>query len=335
MSKIKLTEYFQAVERRFNNLGPEDGSRFQIMVQGRVIEMRFLLAEHARTVASYLLPPVPQQETVPDAVFYYWTDDCTVYMPPDSKGVTAVWQSRDDTGYLRVTSNFEMIGTDTLRNVYYHCRQPLEQEDYMIHGHSMAPVFGRWAIRDSLLLLHSACIGVDRKGVMLCARAGGGKSTLAISCLLGGFDFVSDDYILVNQKGPLKAMPLYRVIGINQDMAAILKPDMPVMRTEPKRNNKLYLDASGCEIREELPVGAIIYPNPCDVSEPVLRPAAPGPVLSKVLETSARNMRVFRDPEPYRIMAARLSGLPVYEFLLTRDLEANREVLKHFIQNRL
>ena len=335
MGKTKLTDYFQAVDRHFQKLGPEENASVQILVQGQVIELRFLTEENAKTVACYLNVPVVSGVEKPDAVFYYWVEDCTAFMPPDSKDVTAVWQSRDETGYMRVSTNFEMIGVDTARNCYYHCRQPMDYDDYVIHGHSMASVFGRWAIQNGLLLLHSACVGVDGKGVILSARGGGGKSTLAISCLLGGFDFVSDDYILVNQKGPMKAMPLYKVIGINQDMAAILKPDMPVLRTEPRRGDKLYLDASGCEIKEELPVHAIIFPHPCDAEEPLIRPTAPGPVLSKVLDTTAKNMRVFRDPEPYRIMAARLNGLPVYEFCLTRDLERNREYFRDFIKNLL
>lgn len=199
----------------------------------------------------------------------------------------------------------------------------------------MAPTFARWAIKNDLLLLHSACVGLDGKGVMISARGGGGKSTLAVSCLLGGFDFVSDDYILVNQEGPMRAMPLYRIVGLNQDMAEILKPDMPVIRTEPRRNDKLYLDAGACDIKKELSVQAIIYPNPCNAKEPRLRLAPPGPVLTKIMETSARNMRIMREIEPYRIMAARLNALPVYEFLLTADLNVNREFLREFIIKEL
>ena len=335
MSKMRVTDFFQAVDRRFDKLGPEEGSSFQTIVQGKVIEQRFLTRENADCVASYLITPVLKEYRQPDAVFYYWTEDCSVFKPSGTDGAKGVWISSDDTGYMRVTSDQEMLGTDLLRSRYYHCRKPVAETDYMIHGHSMAPIFGRWAVQNDLLLLHSACVGTEGKGVMIAARAGGGKSTLAISCLLGDFDFVSDDYILVTQTGPLRAMPLYKVIGINQDMAAILKPDLPVMRIEPKRENKLYLDASKFTFREELPVGAIIYPDACGAETPVIRKAAAGPVLAKLIDSSAKNIQTFRDPEMYRIMAERLLNIPVYEFLLSRDLFRNRDVLKEFIRSQI
>ena len=130
-------------------------------------------------------------------------------------------------------------------------------------------------------------------------------------------------------------MPLYKVIGINQDMAAILKPNLPVMRIEPKRENKLYLDASKFTFREELPVGAIIYPDACGAETPVIRKAAAGPVLAKLIDSSAKNIQTFRDPFMYRIMAKRLMNVPVYEFSLSRDLFRNRDVLKEFIRSQI
>ena len=335
MSKMRVTDFFQAVDRRFDKLGPEEGASFQTIVQGKVIEQRFLTKENADGVAKYLITPILTEYRQPDAVFYYWTEDCSVYRPSGTEGAEGVWISSDDTGYLRVTTDREMLGTDFVRSRYYHCRKPISGTDYMIHGHSMASIFGKWAVRNDLLLLHSACVGTEGKGVMIAARAGGGKSTLAISCLLGDFDFVSDDYILVTQTGTLKAMPLYKVIGINQDMAAILKPDLPVMRIEPKRENKLYLDASKFTFREELPVNAILYPNACGAETPVIRKTAKGQVLAKLIDSSTKNIQTFRDPEMYRIMAERLMNIPVYEFLLSRDLFRNRAVLKEFIQSQI
>lgn len=335
MTKKRVIDFLEAVDRRFFKFGPEEGASLQIDIYGSTVELRFLTREHAETVTSYLLFPVLKEYREPDSIFYYWTEDCKGYIPADASDQKGIWQGRDETGYFRIIPDFEMIGFDYVRNRYYHCRVPEDYDDYVIHGHSMAPTFSRWALRNGYLLLHSACVGMEGKGVMISARGGGGKSTLAVSCLLDGFDFVSDDYILVNQKGPMFAKPLYKIIGLNQDMAAILKPDMPIVRTEPRRGNKLYLDAGGYEIKKELPVQAVIYPNPCKAETPLLRRTSPGPVLTKVMETSARNMRVFRETEPYRLMAARLKDLPVYEFLLTEDLNKNREYLKEFIIKEL
>ncbi|MBR0138917.1 MAG: hypothetical protein IJM17_01370 [Firmicutes bacterium] len=330
-----LSDFFKTLDAHFEALGPEEGSSIKIRVRGKLIELRFLLAEHARCVSSYLLPAPEDTDEEPDAVFHYWTEHCSAFVPKGHEGETAVWQSRDETGYFRVIPELEMFGVDKARDRYYHCRTPIDYDDYTIHGHSMASTFTRWAINNGHLLLHSACVGAEGKGLMISARGGGGKSTLAITALLTGLDFVSDDYILVNQQGPMRAFPLYRVVGLNPDMAAILKPDMPVLRTEPRRGDKLYLDASAYDIKPSLPVNGILFPNPCKAKEPLIRRSPAGPVLAKVIDSTARQMRVFRDPEPYRVMASRLSGLPVYEFLLTEDLYINCEYLKEFMKKEL
>jgi len=186
-----------------------------------------------------------------------------------------------------------------------------------------------------MLLLHSACVGVNGKGVMISARGGEGKSTLAVSCLLGGFDFVADDALLVNQEGPLKAMPIYRTVGLNQDMNRLLKPDMPVVYVDPKRNDKLLLDASRFKFKEQLPVHAILYPRVTDASVPSIKKIGSGAVLAKLIDSTATLIGVFRDPELYRLMAQRLLGVPVYEIMLTNDLVLNREFLKKYIMEEL
>ena len=333
--KTLLTDYFKAVDRQFASLRSGDDATIQTKLCDYIIEMRFLQKEYAECVKKYLFTPVLDKFVKPDAVLSYWTDDIKTYSPAGTEGITAVWKSTDKNGELLINPVMGMFGIDYERERYYQCREPFDDTDYIIHGHSMAPLLSRWAIRNDLLFLHSACIGVDGKGVMLSARGGGGKSTLAVSCMGNGFDFVSDDYIVVNQKGPLVAKPVYSVIGINQDVAAVLKPQLPILRTEPKRGDKLYLKAPDDLIKDSLPVNAIISPNVCDAEKPEIVRTDPGPVLVRVIETSAKNMQSFRDSNVYRTIAQRLMGVPVYEFRLTRDLFKNRDYLRDFIIKEL
>jgi hypothetical protein len=48
-----------------------------------------------------------------------------------------------------------------------------------------------------LVSLHAACVGTSKRGVLLMGASGSGKSTVALQCLLQGFDFVSEDSTLV------------------------------------------------------------------------------------------------------------------------------------------
>lgn len=48
-----------------------------------------------------------------------------------------------------------------------------------------------------LVPLHAACVGLDGRGILLMGSSGAGKSTVALQCLLEGFDFLSEDSVFV------------------------------------------------------------------------------------------------------------------------------------------
>jgi HPr Serine kinase C-terminal domain len=48
-----------------------------------------------------------------------------------------------------------------------------------------------------LASLHGACVGMGDCGVLLMGDSGAGKSTVALQCLLEGFDFLSEDSVFV------------------------------------------------------------------------------------------------------------------------------------------
>ena len=331
---MALSNFFLNLDQKILSKAEGGFTSFRIEVAGQVIEQRFVSEEHANTVKPFFAGTITEEKE-PDAVFYFWTDNVNDYLPKGTENVDAVWRSRDDTGYLRITPDYEVTGIDYQRNIFYYCRHPDSGSESILYGHAMVVIFGQWARQNGMLLLHSACVGCGGKGIMLSARGGGGKSTLAVSCLLDGMDFVSDDYILVNQEGPLRAMPLYRTVSLNQDMEALLKPGLPVIRIDRSRNDKLMMDASSYEFRDSLPVSAIVYPNLTDDEFPSIGPASRGSVLVKIIDSTASQLGVFRDPEPYRMMSQRLMDIPVFEIKLCKDLQKNVQCLRNFIAEEI
>jgi hypothetical protein len=51
-----------------------------------------------------------------------------------------------------------------------------------------------------LVPLHAACVGLQGRGILLMGSSGAGKSTVALQCLLEGFDFLSEDSVFVAPK---------------------------------------------------------------------------------------------------------------------------------------
>jgi hypothetical protein len=48
-----------------------------------------------------------------------------------------------------------------------------------------------------LVSLHAACVGIGGRGVLMMGSSGAGKSTVALQCLLNGFEFLSEDSVFV------------------------------------------------------------------------------------------------------------------------------------------
>jgi hypothetical protein len=58
-------------------------------------------------------------------------------------------------------------------------------------------VFTLAARAQGLVSLHAACVGRGGRGVLLMGPTGAGKSTLALQCLVCGFDFLSEDSLFM------------------------------------------------------------------------------------------------------------------------------------------
>jgi len=79
------------------------------------------------------------------------------------------------------------------------------------------------ADRPELSMIHAGTVGGDRRGALLVAGTGGGKSTLTLACTLRGLRFLSDDFALVDvASGEL--VPFPRAVRLRR-AACELVPD--------------------------------------------------------------------------------------------------------------
>ncbi|WP_141500881.1 hypothetical protein [Paenibacillus luteus] len=339
--KATISSFFENVNKRILKKNGILYKNMQIGLAGKVLEIRYWDDIEVSLIRSSLLGRVlsKEQHVVPDAVIWCYTDDINIYIPDTFRdkpllegAITDVYQGKDTTGCIKVTRSTEMEGADYIRKTYYFCRQAGTDYDDCMLGHPLIRCFYFWAEQESLLILHSAAVGFNHKGVLISARGGAGKSTLSVSCLLEGLDFVADDYVMMREVGERKALPLYTMVGLNSDMYQILKPNMPVIKTEEKRNGKKFFDASAYPFQEELPIKAILCPTVTEGSEPMIVPTDRGSVLVKLVHSSVSQIGGRRDTEMVKRMMDRLKDLPVYEFRLSKDLKKNVTVLQHFME---
>lgn len=319
--------FFKALDGRLEqNL--QNKYRFWIKVCGYVIEFRFPSKEHAELIERRLVGQICYEENNSDAVFQFWTADYASYIGEENAAKR--FEYEDENGYLRSVANKSLLGVDLSNKMFYYCRHELNSDPYWEQL-----LFYRWARAADMMLIHGAVVGVNGKGALITAQGGGGKSTLSVSCMLAGMDFVADDYFLVNRHGALQAFPLYKIVKLHVDMAARIKPNLPVVWRDDSRNGKQTLDVSGCRICSMLPIHAIVLPRITENEQPEILETMQGEVMNEVIHSTLKQAGIFDYRKEARNMLLRFYGLPTYEMRLCKDLSKNVILLNRFIEKEM
>ena len=232
----------------------------------------------------------------------------------------------------------------SFENDYFYGLEGLEPGTWLNNGHLFVQALFR-VLNSSPVssLVHGACVGVDGKGVLMCARGGGGKSTLSVTAMLRGFEYVSDDYlILENGNEGLLASPIYSFISLSPEMYDLLFDDMARARFLGVSGwkGKYVFDISGFKdrFRWRFPVKALLFPEiDLSVSEPsvcLCGPAERGKTIVQIAHSTISQMGVkgFRGDQRNAAFVLKtvkmLEGFDCYKITLSRDLDANVNCLK-------
>ena len=329
-SKVKLTEYFQAVERHLEKSGKMPPAWFRVRICGELIELRFPTEELAAVGKSSLSGFLTEDAGEPDAAFFYWYDRCDDYLPAGEGQISSVWKSRDETGSLMIGTDRDVLqGQDFARKRFYSAQPEPKVEDQLSCRHSMVNAFAFWAKHSDMHLVHAAAVGWGGEGVLVVGRGGRGKSTFAVTCLTEGLDFVSDDYTLLSASGPLEAMPLYSCVGLRQDMWAKLpqlgQPTTMVL-------GKPLFEIPGHRYCPRMTIKAVVMPLVAGDEEPSIYPIAKSNAMAQLISSTASQLEFRHDAAQIQKLSMRLANLPVYEMRMSTDLKKNPAFLRRFIE---
>ena len=207
--KKNLSDYFVALDERLGEILP---ARVSLLadIAGYTVRLIFPGIEYTRYVISDMFVSPDSGRSV-DATFIWWEDRIFPYRLHSfahSKGFEQLspnfCKMEDDYGYVEIIGD-TLRAADYQKDIYYLLTYPILQEPkWPVISHPFVKAVYIWAQRRNLLILHSAAVGIDGHGVLIVGHGGTGKSTLTCTCLADGFDFVSDDYCLLNATGPRK-----------------------------------------------------------------------------------------------------------------------------------
>lgn len=233
-------------------------------------------------------------------------------------------------------------GFDKDSNVYY-CGYPdcTFERLTLVTGVVLLSPFYKILKKASGALVHGACVGLDGKGVILCARGGKGKSTLAVSALIKGFEFVADDYFILDSKsGDLYASPLYSIVKLSYQMYSVMQEGLAesVIVSDNPQNGKYMIDVSHWhgQFRNNYPVKVCMLPEivPGLETPSIIRCSEEekGKGIIRMVHSTISQLFDVYDTSGSLKLIRMLQNQTFYRIRLCPDIYKNVECLRSFLQ---
>jgi hypothetical protein len=144
-----------------------------------------------------------------------------------------------------------------------------------------------------LASLHGACVGIGGRGALLMGGSGAGKSTVALQCLLEGFEFLSEDSVFV-EPATLRATGVANFLHVRSDSlrwvakardVARIRKSPVISRRSGVQKFEVDLRGGGYNLaRSPLRIGAIVFLSAQKAQKgPLLRPLTRSELLRRLL----------------------------------------------------
>lgn len=221
-------------------------------------------------------------------------------------------------------------------NTYYYAVENLEPEEFIKRGHIFVQLLFRICNVPGSSLAHGAVVGLNDTGVLFCAIGYRGKSTLSVHALLDGFEYVSDDYLILGKQAgdSLRAWPVYSVIALApQAYQAMYDGFRGKFLSNNARKDKYMFNIAGYhdQFRRGYPVHLCMFPNICDCTEPSIEPGYRELAVEELAFSTLNNTGNLRDALTIGKLYEFVRDLPFYRFNLSRNIARNTRCLREFL----
>ena len=246
-------------------------------------------------------------------------------------GVKNVFSSNPENGILSAYNSEN--------NTYYYAAENLEPEEFIKQGHLLVRILNKITKTPSTGLVHGAAVGINNKGILICARGQRGKSTLAVLAMMQGFEYVSDDYLTLEKTDDgLFAHPIYSIITLSPRMYNELYDDLNgkfVSNNSRKDKYVINVEPYHDTFRERYPISVCLFPEIVSDLEPSIvlcnnrekGRAIVQLVHSTIIQTGDRN-----DIRTVKKLLDFVKDFEFYRLNLSANIHANVRVLGDFIQ---
>lgn len=183
-----------------------------------------------------------------------------------------------------------------------------------------------WHNDRNVQMIHGSLVGLDGRGVLFGGKSGSGKSTSALTCLCAGFQFLSEDYVGLQQicDGSFLGHSLYNSVFLKiVDLLRFPSFGPYVMKglAHEEKAAVLVSEVFPDRLAPVVPIRAVVLPRIVDTAEPKFYLASKGEALlslgpSSLLEIPSRRLGVLG----FHKIAQLIEQVPCYWLEINRDL---------------
>ena len=342
IERIHIRASEEEIQRFFTRLDleTEEYPGFRIRFGNHVLLLRFPDEKTAEQYRVFLGLICTEYDGEPDGTITVLQREIGDYINiGDRSGQAACREYTGEEGYIRIVKwpDRAVAYQPRSNRQYVIMNGPLDE--YIPFWASFHWEFHNFAASHGYAFVHGGAVGFNGEGVLISSMGGCGKSTTVLSCLLDGFDYVSDDYLILERE-TAKAYPVYSCGILNEDSLNRL-PELKPLIAGPvlRRENRYIIDLS--RYRDQFCFGmkikAIVYPrvlqNVGSEKEAQIRKDPLHLGKTQMLVSSARQngFVMMKDTDALHYLFGAVSGLPSYEMILSPDRQSNCRALRDLL----
>jgi len=232
---------------------------------------------------------------------------------------------------------------DKENETYFYGVGNLEPEEFIKEGHLFVQIFNNILKTQNTNLVHGACVGLNNKGILFCARGQRGKSTLAVLAMMEGFEYVSDDYLtLEKDEKNLYAHPIYSIITLSPRMYNELYDKLDGTRfiSNNARKDKYVINISNFhnQFKKKYPIKICMFPEIVSDKEPSIKECTlqeKGRAITHVVHSTIFQMNDMHDIRTIKKLIDMVKDFKFYKINLCNNIYKNVECLRNFMKKEM